>query len=305
MDKSRMGDDKIRYDRNDAEINVHRLVGKMPELPRRYGLWIINAAGAGRSPKGSFAHCPQRRFEFYSLSHLIEGGGKLWFPGGREAEVRPGQAILITPGTIHRYGGSETEPYIEDSIRFCGPVADMMQAAGVISSGLFHFGSVRRLLPLIELIQDPSNDAQINANIALQQLLVDLYNEQRRGAASGTPMEELIRQIKSRPDHWWTVGELAEFCNLSTDQLRRNFLRHTGMRPKHYIEELKLRQAAELLISTPLPVGEVAARFGYLDPYHFSRRFKAFSGMAPERYRNESPGAIRRKKPEESLTFPR
>lgn len=138
--------------------------------------------------------------------------------------------MVIAPGDRNRYGGSDTLPYVEDAVRFCGPAADMMRNAGVISSGIYNLGGVRRLLPLIELAQDPSADAQINANIALQKLLVDLYNEHRRRNTL-TPMEELVAEIKSRPDHWWTVEELAEFCNLSTDQLRRNFLRHTGMRP--------------------------------------------------------------------------
>ena len=167
----------------------------------------------------------------------------------------------------------------------------MMRNAGVISSGIYNLGGVRRLLPLIELAQDPSADAQINANIALQKLLVDLYNEHRRRNTL-TPMEELVAEIKSRPDHWWTVEELAEFCNLSTDQLRRNFLRHTGMRPKRYLEELKLRQAAELLVSSLLPIAVVAEKFGSADPYHFRRRCINLTGVSPERYRREYPGGL-------------
>ena len=110
-----------------------------------------------------------------------------------------------------------------------------------------------------------------------------------RSCCGAPPVEELLEAIKSRPKHWWTVEEMAEFCNLSPDQFRRNFRQHTGMLPKSYVEEFKLRQAAELLVSTALPVSEVAGRLGYRDPYHFSRRFKNFSGISPERYRREFP----------------
>ena len=285
-----MNNVKIQLGRDrPGALTVHRLTGKMPELQRRYGLWIINCSTAVSSPPGSFRNCQLRFFEFYSLSHLIAGGGRARIGSGREVELAPGAAVLVAPGERNRYGGSDTRPYVEDSIRFCGPVADMMMEAGVVRSGIYHLGGVRRLLPLIELAQDPSADAQINANLALQQLLVELYNQRRRRTAL-TPMEELVAAIKSRPDHWWTVGELAELCNLSPDQLRRNFHRHTGMLPKRYVEELKLRQAAELLVSNDLPVTEVAARFGYADPYHFSRRFKRLTGLAPERYRRAYPG---------------
>lgn len=61
----------------------------------------------------------------------------------------------------------------------------MLYHSGVLRDGVCEFGTARKLLPIAELIQDPSNDAQINANITLQKLLVDLYFERRR--SSGAP----------------------------------------------------------------------------------------------------------------------
>lgn len=294
MDKKRMGNDKIIDCRaGDPAMPVHRLLGTPPEVPEAYGLWIINSSAACISPADSFLRCPPRRFEFYSLSHLIEGRGRLRLREGSEIDLYPGDLIVISPGTVNRYGGYAGKPYIEDSIRFTGPVADRLLRTGVIADGVYRFGSVRKLLPIAELAADPSRDAQINANLALQKLLVELYNDARQNCAS-SPVDELVELIKSRPEHWWQVEELAEVASLSTDQLRRNFKRQTGMLPKRYVEELKLRLAAELLISTPLPVGEIATRFGYRDPYHFSRRFKLFTGASPEKYRRESPAAGRR-----------
>lgn len=289
MDKNRMGNDKIiAFDFNAERPDIHRLLMPMPEFHRRYGLWIINASTAGRSPVDGFHACRPRKFEFYSISHLIDGAGRCWIDGRGECEMKPGQLVAVSPGTLNRYGGDCGRPYVEDSIRFTGPVADMLYHSGVLRDGVCEFGTARKLLPIAELIQDPSNDAQINANITLQKLLVDLYFERRRSSGA-PPVEELLEAIKSRPKHWWTVEEMAEFCNLSSDQFRRNFRQHTGMLPKSYVEEFKLRQAAELLVSTALPVSEVAGRLGYRDPYHFSRRFKNFSGISPERYRREFP----------------
>ena len=79
---------------------------------------------------------------------------------------------------------------------------------------------------------------------------------------------------------------MAEMCNLSIDQLRRVFFLRTGVKPKIYVDRLKLNRAAEYLVSSNHPVSEVAERFGYRDQYHFSRRFKAVMGVSPQRYRN-------------------
>lgn len=288
MEKNRMANDKkIEFDYSTPNLVIHRIVSRMPELHRNYGFWIINASVGCSSPAGGFRQCRERRFEFYSLSHLYDGSGEFWQPGERERRLRPGEAVLIAPGDIHRYGGSDDSPYIEDSIRFTGPVADLLHRTGIIRTGVYEFGSLRRIPALAELIADPSAAAQIKANILLQQLLTDLYFEHRRREES-SPINEVIALIKAHPEKWWTVTELAELCNLSPDQFRRNFLHHTGMLPKKYLEELKLRQSAELLFSTRGTVAEIAGRCGYVDPYHFSRRFKRLFGVSPERYRRDS-----------------
>ena len=282
MDKNGMGHDKkILY-----QSNRHRLVNSPPELQRKYGFWIINSSENCSSTGDSFARCPERCFEFYSLSHLFDGGGRIWLPGEGEEELKPGDWVLITPGDLNRYGGADGNPYIEDAIRFCGPVADRMRDAGILKSGVIHGSRIRKLLPIIKLSQDPSYSAQINANILLQSLLVELYNLRENGISSSPLMSQLLEELKQHPEHWWTVKELAEYCRLSPDQFRRNFQRYTGITPKQYIEDLKLRQAAQLLLASQIPVAEVAARFGYQDPFHFSRRFKLRIGVSPGRYRH-------------------
>ena len=71
MDKScTMDDNKIEVSQN---YRLHRLIASLPESAREYGLWIINGSinwetrGVGTLEKGE-----DRRFEFYSLSHLVK-----------------------------------------------------------------------------------------------------------------------------------------------------------------------------------------------------------------------------------------
>jgi AraC-like DNA-binding protein len=266
---------------------VHKAPKGIQQIHRDYGLWLISGGIENFTAPDSFYRCPERYFEFYSISHMHQGAGRLWLKPAREYEVKAGQCIIICPETLNRYGGIDGEPYVEDSLQFCGPAADMMCRAGIIRNGVFDFGEARRLMPIIKLLRDPAADSQINANIALQKLLVDLYNENRRSAAAGpdSAMDKLIETVKEQTERWWTVNEMAEFCNLSDDQFRRLFLKRTGMLPKIYIDRLKIQRAGELLVSRRLKVTEIAERLGYVDQYHFSRRFKKLTGMSPRRYR--------------------
>ena len=217
---------------------------------------------------------------------MYEGAGRLQLRTGESFEVRPGDCVVVTPGTVHRYGGVNGKCFVEDSVNFCGPVADMLAASGVIANGVFPFDRVRRLLPVIERAADPSVDSQIMANIELQKILVELYLNRKQTMNFEYPLVEgLLLAIREDPRRWWTVKEMAEMCNLSEDQLRRVFLARTGFAPKIYVDRLKLFRAAEFLAETGVSVSAAAERFGYRDPYHFSRRFKDVTGMPPGRYR--------------------
>ena len=81
------------------------------------------------------------------------------------------------------------------------------------------------------------------------------------------------------------VGALAAFCNLSAAHFTVVFKQETGCSPRDYLNLLRIHRACEWLQGTSLPMKEIAARLGYQDPFHFSRRFKEFQGVSPTEYR--------------------
>lgn len=263
-------------------------------IHEQYGLWIFHTQKeAVWPPKPDIT---PRRFLFYGLSHLIRGKGWYWTPTGGRRAVRPGQAIVSLPGTVQDYGG-DGKPYSEDALCFHGPVANHLAACGILRDGLLDIGTGRRLLPIIEMASNPAPDGQIRANLMLQQLLIDLHFERQQGAAKShqTQLESLLDQLTKIPKKWWSVEEMAEYCGLSHNQFRRVFEAHTGSSPKRYVDHFKATLAGGKLCGSADSIAAVAASLGYTDPYHFSRRFKAITGLSPERYRKTySINSVRR-----------
>lgn len=278
---------------NDKKILVSPVYGTMtpPECIRRYGLWCYPGnSSIAEEPfsqnANPFEECLPRIFQVYSISHMIEGEGKLWIKNKGEFKVRKGDCILMTPGVVNRYGGVRGNTYIEDTICFNGPVADMMRDSGVISCGVFPLGSVRRLIPLINSIGDASLDSMFSGLIRLQQLLMEIFLSSHSAKICAYPFfDTIIQNIREYPEKWWGVQELAEMCRLSPPQLRRVFLLKMGISPKQYIDRVKSELAAEQLKNTRRSVHDIARSLGYADPYHFSRRFKQIMGNSPLQYR--------------------
>lgn len=95
----------------------------------------------------------------------------------------------------------------------------------------------------------------------------------------------LTREIQRNPSRWWSVKEMAEYCNICESYFRSAFQKHTGLAPKLYVDKIKMGIAIEKLMQNKVKIYELAQLLGYVDQYHFSRRFKQIIGLSPQQYR--------------------
>ena len=235
-----------------------------------------------------------RYFEFYSLCQLIAGRGFLWTPKEGFSELLPGDGVLAPPGWVHSYGGMGSR-FTEDFICFAGPVAERLAEAGLLSAGRVHLGSGRRLLPLIEAASDVSDLGQIRANALLQGFLAEMRMENHsiQETSSSRRVDQLLEMLRRELPPYKTIAEMAGACNLGEGRFRRIFREKTGMNPKTYMEELRMHRAAQRLIHSDIPLGDIARELGYVDRYQFSKAFKKRMGLAPSAYRRAyAPGMV-------------
>ena len=69
--------------------------------------------------------------------------------------------------------------------------------------------------------------------------------------------------IHANPAHRWTIAGLAQRSNLSRSAFADRFTRRVGEAPATYIAQLRLANAASLLLETREPVNVVATMVGY------------------------------------------
>jgi AraC-like DNA-binding protein len=90
-----------------------------------------------------------------------------------------------------------------------------------------------------------------------------------------------------RPNHPWTIAELAREVGLSRTVLTERFRRFLGEPPMAYLTQWRLRLGARALTSTIHSVAQVAFDVGYESEPAFNRAFKREYGSPPARYRRE------------------
>jgi len=94
----------------------------------------------------------------------------------------------------------------------------------------------------------------------------------------------------------YCATKLASACGLSPRQLERRFHAMGRPAPHHWLRDLRMRLAVEL-IGDQTPIKVVAFDLGYKDPAHFTQDFKRYFGVCPSRFNPRQPGAILQTQP--------
>lgn len=82
------------------------------------------------------------------------------------------------------------------------------------------------------------------------------------------------------------VDYFAKKVGLSKSSLYRKMKVITGQSINEFIQTIRLKKAAQLLIESPLTISEIAYETGFTDPYYFSRVFKKQFKVPPTEYRS-------------------
>ena len=82
-----------------------------------------------------------------------------------------------------------------------------------------------------------------------------------------------------------TLNSLSEKLDINPSSLSSKFKKEVGQTLTDYINHRRVNASLILLVTTRLPIGEVAEKVGYLNENYYSRIFKKLQGMTPREYR--------------------
>ena len=81
--------------------------------------------------------------------------------------------------------------------------------------------------------------------------------------------------------------DLAAIAQLSTSHFFRAFRQSFGEAPRSYLMRQRIQRARELMLSSQLPLQDIARECGIGDQAHFTRVFHRITGMNPNTWRRQ------------------
>lgn len=97
-----------------------------------------------------------------------------------------------------------------------------------------------------------------------------------------------ILYIHTNLDKSIPVTALADLMCITTDHFSKIFKRIIGMRPNEYIQMKRVERAQTLLLTSRLPIAEIAEKVGISNLSQFSRLFSSRVRCSPREYRMQN-----------------
>jgi AraC-like DNA-binding protein len=123
-------------------------------------------------------------------------------------------------------------------------------------------------------------------------VLAGLTSHVQRLVASGGGADcladQAIQVIYERLDANLSPAQMANALHVSLRTLERGLALALDCTPSQLLVAAKMREARRMLSGGRLRVADVADRLGFANPFHFSRRFKGFYGIAPSQVRTRA-----------------
>ena len=126
----------------------------------------------------------------------------------------------------------------------------------------------------------------------LSQIFLILREDSGTGSGRKNSQQELrMKQMLSWLDKHYmeeiTTAQLADAAGICVRECQRSFSNILHTTPIRYLNRRRITIAAEFLVSTDLPVSEIALCCGFDNPSYFAKQFKAITGMTPKDYRKK------------------
>jgi len=236
---------------------------------------------------------PLHQHHFFQLDAILKGSVTLLVGEGEPLTAKPGEAWLIPP--LFRHGFFARGSFTQRSFKFY--VGPSYWAA-------FSHKHVRFILPtalreMLGSIEEKDNDrdplAAHSVTALLTLCLVEAMNSHGLGRmhAPADVFEKrlwpLLDAVAADPMGRWNVQSLADTCFVSTDHFSQKFFELLGISPRDYLQSMRIRAAAdELLSDNALSVKEIARNAGYASVHAFTRAFTRHMSTGPAAYRRQA-----------------
>ena len=235
----------------------------------------------------------------YELHYFIQGTGRFRHRGGIH-DILPGTLFLCGPGEMHSIIVSEeSAPLTYYAVVFRPDPGET--EVRVLAEKLLDAKPLYRLKGNYRLYfedlrektgsgRESLNRSAAHQFIAFLYLLTEAGREMHYSDSRNAHIEKALTILQASIFSRLSLDDLSRRVGLDKSYIIRLYKAKMGTTPMRYLKRLKLEAARGMLMTTGEPLCSIAGKLRFYSEFHFSKSFKAYTGVSPSGFRKGPPG---------------
>ncbi|WP_424475248.1 helix-turn-helix domain-containing protein [Oceanobacillus kimchii] len=155
-----------------------------------------------------------------------------------------------------------------------------------------HAGPIRHILKTIEKIETTGINHGYEASSCAYSFIMECLEyveyEQRNATVAPPPILKAVEYMKENFQKDITLDDIVRESGLSKYHFTRRFVKSMNDTPIHYLNNMRVKQALQLLLIEEKTIEEISKEVGYSSSNYFSKVFKHMIGETPSEYRKNT-----------------
>lgn len=246
----------------------------------------------------------------YEIVYIRNGWGTLQIDN-KTRTYNDGALLFLGPRIPHiGFGNTELKNNLEVVVQFnedfvTNRIANFPEFKSILKlinrakKGIIYSPAVKTdLSPLFDKFESLNNSAKLINLLDILGKLAELtdfqyVSENIKGYEFNSDELERLQYVFEFINHnynqQFSTKDVADMVGLTTNSFCRFFKKVTDQSFIQFVNEFRVRKAAELLNDSNLSVSEVMYKSGYNDPSYFTRQFKKYQSTTPSFYKSKIP----------------
>jgi len=230
-------------------------------------------------------HYKPHKHEHHELVVIQQGRFRVSLPDGIHVAI-PGDILFYPAGVLHEEWAENKNPVVtwicafrwdgfgpEDTL-VCQDTSGRVQKLIAKLSWEYY-----RVVNHSPLMKSPEYRVKLMQKIIDELKRFTVHGERR-------VIERVKTYILEHISEPFVLDDLVTVSGLSKSYFVRHYRRMTGRTPMEHVRQLRLEEAKRLLLSTGLPLYEIAPKVGIPDAHHLSRLLKTQLGVSVRQLRD-------------------
>lgn len=227
--------------------------------------------------------------DFYEFEYIVEGEGQCII-NGKTYYFSAGDLLFATPMDFHSYQSSDSVKTVTVHFYLDSLNKELALISGMQSCVVECTEEMKQLFMMLLKLRNSESYQFLLCRNLIEAITIMFMQSNKCEEKVVMPKEIMyaIGYIRKKFNEHIDLKNISEKCNYSQTYFSRQFKKYMGMGFVEYLTDVRVSHAKNLLMSSDIPITQIAYECGFRSVRGMNRAFLRKYGCSPSEYKRQN-----------------